>query len=221
MADNWNKLWMDEDKQRRWSIPDHHFVSYVETLGDISGYRVLDIGAGIGRHSLYLAKKGCIITAIDPSETCRNYLSNLVENEEKNIKIVNGEFTSLTNFDSIKFDMVVCFNVLYHERLEDMKNALREINRILKDSGILYLTLNSTKNIHYGEGIEIESNTFKDQKKIDGEHLHHYSDKSEVYDLLKQFSIDKLEEDEEEVGGKIFKDRWHWYIAVEKRVELK
>lgn len=216
MADNWNNLWMDEDKIRRWSIPDHHFVSYIDTLGDIEGLKVLDIGAGLGRHSVFLAKKGCFVTSIDPSESCLNHLSSITKNDNLNIDIINGDLKYLANFNNAQFDIIICFNVLYHERFGAMVDALKEIDRILTANGKFYLTMNSTNNIHYGAGIEVEPNTFKDQKKIDGEHLHHYSDKEEVINLLKSFSIIRLEEDEEEVGGKRFKDRWHWYIAAKK-----
>ena len=37
-------------------------------LGDVSGKEVLDLGCGTGRHSIWLATQGAVVTAVDFSE---------------------------------------------------------------------------------------------------------------------------------------------------------
>lgn len=39
----------------------------IETLGDVTGLRVFDLGSGLGRHAAYLAARGANVTAVDAS----------------------------------------------------------------------------------------------------------------------------------------------------------
>ncbi|UCG52078.1 MAG: class I SAM-dependent methyltransferase [Candidatus Latescibacterota bacterium] len=53
----------------------------------LSGIRpVLDIGAGQGRHALFLARKGFIVDAIDPSRVAIETLSNKAAKEKLHIR---------------------------------------------------------------------------------------------------------------------------------------
>lgn len=217
MPQKWDELWENSDKIKRWSIPDYHFTDYImEVENNFNQLKALDMGCGIGRHSEYLAKKGFIVTAVDPSLTAINYLQQKSIDENFPVQIFQGDLTWLKSVEDNSFDLVVSWNVIYHNTLSELEDALKEFYRILVTGGKLLLTLNSTNNIHYGKGIEIERNTFINQKKLDGEHPHHYSDKDEVDRLLRNFKVLCLSEDEEEVGGKLFKDRWHWYIFAQK-----
>lgn len=50
-----------------WDIP--QAGTGVEVLGDVAGLRVLDLGAGVGRHAAHLAALGAHVTAVDASPT--------------------------------------------------------------------------------------------------------------------------------------------------------
>ena len=218
LGKNWNNIWKDNDKLRRWSIPDKYFLNFVNDIEIIPNeYNVLDIGCGVGRHSLYFAKKGANVLALDNSEACMEYLLNETKKINVKIDLELNDFKKLPFIESNTQDLIICWNALYHNKFDAMKDMLREVYRILKSNGILIITFLSSNNIHYGEGIEIEKNTFSDQDRLDNEHFHHYSNKEEVYQLLKDFEITDIIEAEEEVGGKFFEERWHWYIKCKGR----
>ncbi|WP_121827730.1 bifunctional class I SAM-dependent methyltransferase/NUDIX hydrolase [Streptomyces sp. S1] len=50
-----------------WDIP--QAGPGIDTLGDVAGLRVLDLGAGVGRHAARLAALGAEVTAVDASPT--------------------------------------------------------------------------------------------------------------------------------------------------------
>ncbi|MER7516518.1 bifunctional class I SAM-dependent methyltransferase/NUDIX hydrolase [Streptomyces sp. NPDC126499] len=50
-----------------WDIP--QAGPGIDTLGDVAGLRVLDLGAGVGRHAARLATLGAHVTAVDASPT--------------------------------------------------------------------------------------------------------------------------------------------------------
>lgn len=215
MAD-WNELWRDSDKLRRWAIPDHHFLRYVERIGEVRGLSALDLGCGIGRHAVHLARGGCHVDAVDASENALRHLAESVAGEDLPLTLHRSDLRWTLGCADAVYDIVVSWNVIYHGSLALMRKVLSEACRVLRPGGDLLLTLNSVRNIHFGEGVQVEPNTFEDVEKLDGDHLHHYSTRAEVQELLTSFDLIDLTEDEEEVGGRRFKDRWHWYIAASR-----
>ncbi len=213
MSKNWEELWREDEKTIRWLMPDYHVLYHVEQYGDISNYKALDIGAGVGRHTNYLLQKGCIVDAIEPTDSSIAMLTAL---KTDNLSIIKNDLAVLKDYSDNLFEIVIAWNVIYHLNFNEIVTAVRDIFRVMKPGGIFLLTLNSVRNIHYGSGMEIEKNTFIKQSKLDGEHVHHYSDRQEIDVLLKDFKILSIAENEEIVGYKFFKERWHWYIVAQK-----
>ena len=114
------------------------------------------------------------------------------------------------------FDFVLSWNVIYHTTRQGMIEVLGEIERVLRADGLLYLTLNSTRNQHCGGGTEVEPYTFDNPDKVDGQHLHHYSDAEDVRDLLARFHIESMQESEQGPTGQVNAGSWHWTILARR-----
>lgn len=97
-----------------------------------------------------------------------------------------------------------------------MKQALKEIHRVLRQGGLAYITLYSVKNHNYGLGKEIEPNIFLNPKKHDGDFPHHFSDEKEVKILFESWKIGSIKEIELTLSGKIYKSTYHWMIIANK-----
>lgn len=74
-----------------------------------------------------------------------------------------------------------------------MREAIAEIHRVLKASGLTVLTFLSKHSSRYGCGEEIEPETFIPTIGPDAGIPHHYSDREELEDLLAKFAILKIE----------------------------
>src|SRR5438067_3315020 len=59
------------------SLPSKALVLFSELIGFQNKLKVLDAGCGIGRNSVYLAKKGCEVHAVDFSEAALSQLDKL------------------------------------------------------------------------------------------------------------------------------------------------
>src|SRR5437764_346742 len=99
-----------------------------EAVGDVRGLAVLDLGCGTGRHSLWLAAGGAVVTAVDFSE------GMLTEARRKpgaeSVRFLVHDLHEPLPFADGTFDRVVSGLVLEH--LGDLDVFFREARRVLK-----------------------------------------------------------------------------------------
>ncbi len=99
------------------------------------GKKLLDAGSGIGIFSDYYSKKGAEVYSIDGSPTA-------IEFTKKKAKIKIAKVAKLDKipFKNNFFDLVHCFDVLYHIVDDNSwELSLKEFNRVLKKNGYLII----------------------------------------------------------------------------------
>ncbi len=105
-----------------------------ELRGDLAGKKVLEIGCGVGRETVDLAKAGAEVVAIDISpilvETARRRTREAGVGEKVLVELCPAE--SLSQLRHGRFDVVIGTGVLHHLDLAAFKKVLRSI---LKDGG--------------------------------------------------------------------------------------
>ncbi len=212
---DFNTLWEEEDSQSPWRVPDDQARDLVPRLRHEGLSTVLDLGFGLGRHVVLFAREGFETFGLEPTDSGFQHCTEWLKSEELNADIRQGNMLKLP-FGDGQFDFVVSFNVIYHGTLSEMQTALREMHRVLRPKGLVFLTLNSTLNEWCGKGHEIERNTFINPDKGDGDHKHHYSDRHEVDQLLAGFEVETLQETEQTYAEKTYSGSWHWNILARK-----
>ncbi|HEV8574133.1 MAG TPA: class I SAM-dependent methyltransferase [Dehalococcoidia bacterium] len=102
--------------------------------------RVLDIGGGPGRYSIWLAELGYRVTLADLSPDLLAIARQRAE--ELNVlleHIGEADARKLSHFGDESFDAVVCLGPLYHLLSErDRASAAAELVRVLKPDGIAF-----------------------------------------------------------------------------------
>ncbi|MGD9676852.1 MAG: class I SAM-dependent methyltransferase [Vulcanibacillus sp.] len=112
-----------------------------------SNEKVLDIGAGTGNYSIWMAKKGLDVTSIDQSKGMLEVARKKSEKENLNINFIYGDAHSL-DFEDCTFDIVISVTAI--EFMENASIVLKEAYRVLKPKGRLVVGL-LTKNSSWGE----------------------------------------------------------------------
>lgn len=104
---------------------------------DIKNKKILDLGCGFGWFEYYFGNLSKEIIALEMSE---KDLKTARENiKSKNIKFITGSGLEIPIKNNI-FDMVLVSEVIEHIPKNTENKFLKEINRVLKKDGVLYLT---------------------------------------------------------------------------------
>ncbi len=102
------------------------------------GMKILELGAGTGEYSLYFARKGYSVTALDIAD------SNLQKLESKirtgiRLELCKGDARDLSAFAPESFDIVLVLGPLYHMESEDEGvRCAREALRVCKPGGFQF-----------------------------------------------------------------------------------
>jgi exopolysaccharide biosynthesis WecB/TagA/CpsF family protein len=111
-----------------------------DRLVPLTGGRLLDVGCGNGAYTLELAKRFKEVVAIDVEP---NRLGELVRQQRTSGQAGEIETRLLSaeamDFEDGTFDAVTAIEVLEH--VEDLPRAVREIARVLKPGGHLYVSV--------------------------------------------------------------------------------
>lgn len=119
-----------------------------DRLGLEPGMRVLDLGAGFGRHAFETARRGAHVVAFDLSleelaETANTFAAMFLENEitgRYSTTVAQGDGLDLPFRDGA-FDRVIASEVLEH--VADDLGVLSELHRVLAPGGRLAATVPS------------------------------------------------------------------------------
>ncbi|WP_035587202.1 class I SAM-dependent methyltransferase [Hippea jasoniae] len=215
----WEEVYKWNKKERNYLVyPDEEVVRIIKKFFLPRNVKsVLDVGCGSGRHTLALLREGFSVTAVDTSETALGILKSLVNNFKENIndklKIMQGDIKNMP-FNNNSFDAILCWGVLHYLDTEELKKAIKEMHRILKEGGLLALTLRSTEDSEYkrehGDKLQ-ESQAFESKGM-----LFKYFSESDLPSILGNFKIINY-------GHKTrttFEDKKrviaHWFIVAKK-----
>ena len=109
--------------------------------------KFLDIGTGPGTQAIKIHERGLDVTATDLSETAIEKAQSIYSNNNNNNDRVDFRVDNIlnSNLKEKEFDYIFdrgCFHVI---SINDRNRYMMQVNRILKDNGILFLKCFSDK----------------------------------------------------------------------------
>jgi SAM-dependent methyltransferase len=211
---SWDKQWASEAGRAPWLVPHAEVAAIAKQLRERGAKDVLDLGCGVGRHALFLAREGFAVEALDASAEALAFLETGAAKESLKISARSGGLASLPYADR-SFDYVLSWNVIYHGHAGDVAQAIQEIWRVLRPGGLYHGTMLSKRHRLYGEGNEVRPDTFiienAQEAASDKGHAHFYCDAAALIGLFGGFEVLSLSQDEQGNPG-----QWHWHVLAEK-----
>lgn len=174
--------------------------------------RVLDIGCGMGRHTLYLAARGFEVTATDNAPSALSVCKKQLAEAGLQAELVECDMAELP-FPEKHFDGVVASQVIHHADRAALQRIIREISQRLAPGGVFVWKTPTTRHCNCGHGREVEPGTWVNPEQEDGI-PHHYCTEEEARELLNPFDIKSMCESEYEKDGRI---RCHWRIIARNK----
>lgn len=173
-----NKIWWNKRfKSRKLNV-----MSYEKYLEEDITYfkprgKILDIACGDGRNSIYLARLGFEVVAIDFSEEALNRLTYFAKEEKLSIETKLIDLSSVDKLKSFgKFDGIIINHYrIKKEFYDDLMNCLNN-NGILWVNGFREVPINNT-NITNDDIFEANEFKILDKYKIVSKKLYEIGDR--------------------------------------------
>jgi tellurite methyltransferase len=208
----WDAEWQKADEASRWAKAEAEVMDHTASLPE--GTRVLDLGAGIGRHTLALARAGMRVAAVDASEQSVKVIGLASHAAGLAVDIRQGAMTDLPFSDS-SFDHVLSWNVIYHGDERVVSRTVSEVRRVLRPGGTFMATMLSARRLPVEQakamGHEISPGCWVFEGDGDKVHPHYFCDAAKLVALLDGFELLRLEDRVHDTPGS-----WHWHLLAER-----
>lgn len=203
MNKDMQNLWENLHKQNRFrpKYPSELVVQFVFRNFNRDGKtKVLDLGCGAGRHVYFMASENIDTYGTDISKDGIEYTKKLLRDNGLNAELKVAAADNIPYEDNY-FDGIISHGVLVYCRTNEIRNAAKEICRVLKPNGKAFIVVRNTEDYRYGKGKEIDKNTFLIQEENENKcafnengMMMHFFELDEVKELFKDFT--KVEIDE-------------------------
>lgn len=148
MTEQWDEIFKKHEDVFERS---HEYMKKLsKKLKEMRFKRILDLGCGTGRHLLCLSKLGFDVHGINSSETGAKLSRKRLE--EKNLKtnLKIGDIYDGLPYPENFFDAIISTQVIHHSTIDKIRKLVKEIERVLKPIGLIFITVPKTKKTQRG-----------------------------------------------------------------------
>lgn len=148
------------------------------------GQSLLDLGCGYGIDSLFFARKGVKVTALDFSSSSVAYLQeHLTKDTEKNVTVMQHDLSKKLPFPDNSFDAVYAHLSIHYFDDATTQKIVDEVRRVLKPRGLFFVKCKSVDDALYGKGKKVGEDMFLE------EYVRHFFRKDFMASLLSKWDI--------------------------------
>ncbi|MCB2310031.1 class I SAM-dependent methyltransferase [Clostridium tagluense] len=204
---------MNNDMQEKWEVlhsqsrfrpkyPSEQVVQFVfRNFKRDGNTKILDLGCGAGRHVYFMAMENIDTYGVDISREGITNTEKTLKHAGLKARLTVGS-VDVISFEDNYFDGILCYGVLYYCKKNEIEKAIDEIYRVLKIGGKGLLLVRNKNDYRFGDGKEIEKNTFIIQEENSNNSAFnengmtmHLFERDELIKLFRKFknvSIDEI-----------------------------
>ena len=217
MSNSWD--WDKVSERRYWLEPSDESYYYAEKWKREGRRKVLDLGCGLGRHSLLFARYGFDVTALDSSREAVELLSASSKEEGLGIRCDVGDMHALPYADD-SFDCVFAYLSVSHTDSKGILKILSEIRRTLVSGGSLFFTLCSKDTWSFTDADypHIDDNTLVKVEGAEAGLPHFYVNMDDIMGLMSGFELIRVRHiDDCYYGGERHNSKHYFIEAVNRK----
>lgn len=160
-----------------------------ECLEKFDNPKLLDIGAGTGRYSIYFSELGYDVTAV---ELVKHNL-RVLESKNSKVKCYQMNALNLKKFEDNSFDVTLLFGPMYHLfTKQDKVKALLEAKRVTKSGGIILISYVANDYAVLIHGFRDNNILQSFQSSLIDENFHILDNEDNLYSFVTKKDIDEL-----------------------------
>lgn len=140
----WNEIYQNQDEEYQYYdiYQPHEDLERVSSFFKRNGVdKVLDLGCGVGRNLIPLAKEGFDVSGIDLSPEGLRLASISLDKEGLKAELRGGNIFENLPYEDGCFNAVISIQVLQHGTVDEIKRGISEIERVLVSNGLTFITL--------------------------------------------------------------------------------
>ncbi len=192
---DWDDIFAEQG--RIFTEPHSEMQRLTQMIQDNDVKRILDLGCGTGRHLVYLSKLGYDMYGLDASPRALNLAGDWLQEMQLRADLRMHRMEHAFPFEDGFFDAVISVQAIHHNTMENILVTVSEIERILRDEGIIFITFPVLQDKpapgKEDWGLEpIEDNTFLPTRGPESGIPHHYFTKEEIPKVFRTFNIREI-----------------------------
>lgn len=216
----WDWKAVNGESKNYWLTPSVESFYLLHRWKDNGYTSFLDLGCGLGRHSILFGQNGFDVFAFDISKDAIDKTKNSAEELNLNFNYKIGDMRTLP-YSNESIDCILCKNVISHSDTNGVKQAISELLRVLKPDGECYLTLGSKASENFKRNWPSidENTTLLMNEGPEYKVPHFYADYELIKKLFFAFKILSVYhvEDFYEIEGTVHSS-YHYHVLVRKSI---
>ncbi len=208
----------EKNISEEWLKPSIESYYYANIWKDDNKTRLLDLGCGLGRHSMLFYDCGFKVTACDITPYCLKYLRDWQIKRGISFPVVECDMLDLP-FANNSFDAIYAYHVLSHTNLEGFKKLFKKVYDILDNDGEIFFDVLSKKcDLFTTSGYpKLDSNTIlsKSENELDVPHI--CFDYEELVNILSDFILLDVKEVRSTHNNRLDNREVHFFIRAKKK----
>ncbi len=210
-TNQWNNIF--KKKGKVFFEPQEDIPQIIKLFKEKGIKKVLDLGCGSGRHTVYLAKSGFDTYGFDIAPVGLKITKDWLKQEKLRANLKLGSFFKKLPYKNNFFGAIVAVQAINHGRIKNIRKLIKEMERILKPNGLIFITFTQQSKIKDWRVNSIQKerfygddgvSTFEQSDKvlgprtyvpIDGTEkglIHYAFDKNAIKKGFKDFEIHRL-----------------------------
>ena len=218
-SQGWNWEIVTDDFADVWKNPASETFYLLSRWKKQNKKTFLDLGCGLGRHTILFAANGFDVSAFDISDNAIERTGAWAKEMGFDVVIKQGDMLNIP-FDDASMDCILCINVISHTDTNGTYKIADELKRVLKSGGECYLTLGSKETWGYKQNWPVVDENTKLRDEPGPEYMvpHFYADHDVIFKIFKDFDII----DVKHVGTYYTKndktyESYHWHVLIRKK----
>lgn len=181
----WNQYYLRKEKEIQEPSDFAKFVlPYMETHK-----KIMDIGCGNGRDSIYFSQNGLEVTGVDASEEA---ISHLNQYNMKNSMFVCDDFVTCKALYQVQYDYFYSRWTIHAVSEKQEWELLKNVSSAIKKKGLFFIEVRSIKDDLFGKGTKIAKNTYSYN-----DHFRRFIVKKELEEKLEKLEFEIIYEKED------------------------